>query len=232
MQRSTQTPDVDDPDSESDISDVSDVSEYIGSLGRGRQSASPARATSARLRGIEARFIRTSISPDRIIRRRRKLRRYGFVSPDPCQVIDLSSDSEDPEDELNASVAGPPRKQARMIIARDRFPGLRSPEYSSSSGAICANVDVVQRSTSTETCTRPFACPLGPPIGRKVDTFSTNRCGQRPVWLRYALGELYNQFPNIRFVTKQRVRYLSHADQPDTWQIECRECKDLVVRHW
>ena len=52
MQRSTQTPDVDDPDSESDISDVS---EYISSFDRGRQSASPARATSARLRGIEAR---------------------------------------------------------------------------------------------------------------------------------------------------------------------------------
>ncbi|TFK86334.1 hypothetical protein K466DRAFT_156086 [Polyporus arcularius HHB13444] len=61
----------------------------------GHTAVSP-RGPSARQRGLAAPEIRTSVSPDRILRRRRRIHRLG-PRPDPPDIIDLRSDSEEPQ---------------------------------------------------------------------------------------------------------------------------------------
>ncbi|KAI0801468.1 hypothetical protein C8Q74DRAFT_494545 [Fomes fomentarius] len=162
----------------------------------------PAR-TSARIRGIEPPLVRTSVSPDRILRRRRKKRRTGW-QPGVEDVIEIRSDSEE-----DADPSGPQNSQT----SRGSW---------NSSATLVGNREVIDLTRS--------ASPL-PALSSRRRQSSSRRHKRRPVlprsptvsqsekhppWLRVALGRLYSDFPPVRFV----IRAICHKN----WEVQCQHC--------
>ncbi|TBU53573.1 hypothetical protein BD310DRAFT_139085 [Dichomitus squalens] len=161
------------------------------------------RPPSARLRGIPAPHIRTSLSPDSILRRRARARRRRTTASD---IIEISSDSD-------LEALPPPflRRRSREIIDLTHLPSTPPPDPQP------------RRMLDVDDNVAPHSRRSTPP--RQT---SPAQSASRPTWLRAALGELHSAYDGVRLV-RLFSEIGANPHMPSSWLMKCQECGDDKV---
>lgn len=185
--------------------------------------------------------IRTSVSPDRILRRRRTLHRLG-PRPDPPDIIDVCSDSEElssaeepmdvhPSHTPSSSMSSQPSTQSssatlvtRSVVFIDltRIPST-SPRRRAS--ATTSSQAPIPRSQSAETSSSARSTVVRSAV--LLTSAYLLMSLQRPQWLEDAIRAIEDEFPRARFVVSAQGMLLT--GRPENWELMCNECDEYVV---
>ncbi|KAI1791977.1 hypothetical protein LXA43DRAFT_370322 [Ganoderma leucocontextum] len=185
----------------------------------------PRRPPSARLRGISAPYVRTSLSPDRVLRRRERCRPHlASIQAD----IEISSDSEvehPPTRRSSSRHPAPSVSHILEVIDLTRLPSTPPPEIcpspSGSSASLDPDDEFLGTNRDNQQDTTPI-CTYPVPSGRR-----------RPTWLRAAMGQLYSGHKGVQCEVRCDSKDTSSRFKTSTgWFIKCQECdikKTMII---
>ncbi|KAI0652712.1 hypothetical protein C8Q79DRAFT_939039 [Trametes meyenii] len=165
---------------------------------------------SSRVQGVRAPSIRTSVSPDLILRRRTEKRRKEARARSSNRMCESHSN-----DEI-IIIPSDSEADARTSNAQNQ-PSCGPAGLSQGRGAL---------GDTRVTTARAYASA---PSNRRPDDKSNNKY-RTPPWLRVGLSDVRKSFPNARFALLKPLEMdhstgMSHSPTEARWTLVCQECE-------